>query len=215
MNLKESYRYQNVMLDILNSALTLLSRQNCVTKRTYTNLLSKVVPDMEDEQVCEEPSYPNFRHFDKITELAEFVEYVIKEKESLAAAIRAAKGYAEIDIDSQSGLNSLRQKAARIMRMMDDNKTEEKVVAKGGVGYRFDANGNQVPFKCDQKVVTQINFDRNKVRNLVKRFEHTSDYISSALDAALVNLNVDFVPSFDVNDSFDNMFERYLEMRLE
>lgn len=210
MNLKESYRYQNVLLETLQTAFMILSKSGAVCETTYTNLISKVMPDMQDETYVDEPTLVNFSHLDKITELAEFVEYLIDEKEIVADAIRKAKATASIDIDSQAGLNALRQKAAKVLRRMDENKSEEKIVSRGGVGYRFDANGNQVSFKCDQKIVTKINFNRDKVRRIMKRLEQNADAISSALDEAAVNVNVDFTPTFDVNDSFNDMFEQFL-----
>ena len=41
-----------------------------------------------------------------------------------------------------------------------------------------------------------------------------SDEISAALDAAIVNAQVDYVAPFDVNDTFDDVFERFLEAQV-
>jgi hypothetical protein len=51
---------------------------------------------------------------------------------------------------------------------MADIRATEAVISNGGVGYRFNADGNQVPYKCDLKRVTKINFDRNKIRDWAK-----------------------------------------------
>lgn len=212
MNLKESYRYQNVLSETLQTAFAILSKNGAVCKTTYTNLISRVMPDMQDETFVDEPMLSNFNRLDKVTEVAEFVEYLIDEKQRVADAIRMAKETSSIDIDSQAGLNALRQRVAKVLRRMDENKSEEKIVSRGGTGYRFDANGNQVSFKCDQKVVTTINFDRDKIKKLTKRLERDADMISNALDETSVNINVDYVPVFDVNDSFNDMFEQYLSL---
>lgn len=212
MNLKEAYRYQNVMTEVLTEAISTLSHEYVVTTRKCTNLLSKVDKDMQDESYVDQPVRMTFSHLDKVTELAEFAMYVLKEKETLARAIRDAKAHSQIDMDAQVGLNALRQRVAKTLRGMNAYKTEERTILKGGRGYRFDANGNQVEFLCDQTVVRRINFDRDKVRKMMDKIENESNMISTLVDSELVNSEVYFAPSFSVNDSFEEMFEHYLDI---
>lgn len=44
--------------------------------------------------------------------------------------------------------------------------SSEPVIPDGGVGYRFNADSNQVTYCCDAKRVSTINFNRNQIRAL-------------------------------------------------
>ncbi len=52
---------------------------------------------------------------------------------------------------------------------------------------------------------TQIDFDRNDVRNLVKKYLRETDEVSSKLDAIEINTTVDHTAMFDVNDNFEDL----------
>ena len=88
----------------------------------------------------------------------------MSEKTALAAAIRKSKDQLDIDMDSETGLNSARQRIAGIFRTMNSLRASEQTIANGGTGYRFNADGNQVTYRCDVRRVTSINFDRNVIR---------------------------------------------------
>ena len=45
------------------------------------------------------------------------------------------------------------------------------------------------------------------MRSLIKE----ADEVSAKVDAAFVNTEVNFEPRFDVNDSFDDVMERYYD----
>ena len=210
MNLKEAYRYQNVMTEAITDALMILTHSGVAVKKTYTNYVSKVVDGMPDETFVDDPR-TSFEHTDKMTDLANFVLYLLAEKEKLAWSIRVTKVNTDFDVDSQIGLNGIRRKIAKAFRDLDSYRAEEKVVKNGGTGYRFDANGNQVEFRCDQKVVKELTFDKEKVRQMRRQIESDADMISSEIDAAMVNAVVNFEPHFDPNDSFDAMFDYYLD----
>ena len=85
------------------------------------------------------------------------------------------------------------------------------MIPNGGTGYRFNAEGNQVSYRCDVKKVTTINYDRNKVRSHVAALNRKSDAISVELDRSMVNSVVDYDAPFDVNDSFADVFESFLD----
>lgn len=80
----------------------------------------------------------------------------------------------------------------------------------GGVGYRFNNEGNQVSYRCDVKRVTTINFDRNKIRKMCANLSKKSDETSATLDAALVNTPVEYEAPFNVNETFAEAFEAHM-----
>ncbi len=100
-----------------------------------------------------------------------------------------------------------------LFRRMTALRNSEVLLQGGGTGYRFNAEGNQVAYRCDCKRVTTINFDRNKIRKMCADLSRKADETSAALDAALVNTEVGYTPPFDVNLSFADVFELYTEAR--
>ena len=209
MNLKEAFRYQNRLQSHLEYAEEILGRDSNVLKTENTYLKSKAAPDAEDEVIVETP---RSEYADRITYVAGFVMFLIDEKEKLFKAIRDAKRNLDVDIDSESSLNAARQNAARIFSHMVDLRNSETVTKNGGIGYRFNAEGNQTVYKCDVKTVTTINYDRNAVKKYLKQLDKKADAISAEIDRAVVNAEVGYECPFDVNDSFSEAFERYISL---
>ena len=92
---------------------------------------------------------------------------------------------------------------------MNDLKSSEQIISGGGSGYRFNAEGNQVSYRCDVKRVTTINYDRNMVKRELAKLDRKSDETSAQLDLCLVTSKVDYEPPFDVNSSFSEVFEDF------
>lgn len=138
--------------------------------------------------------------------------YLLGEKEALFAAIRKTKEALDIDMDSSEvSLNAARQSIVRTFKRMKGLRSSEQTVSNGGTGYRFNADGNQITYRCDVKRVTTINYDRNIIRRELSRLNKASDETSAKLDLCLVTSAVDYEPPFDVNDSFADAFECFME----
>jgi hypothetical protein len=150
-----------------------------------------------------------------IDKVVEFMVYLLREQEALAKAIHDAKAKLEIDMDSEVSLNSRRQRIAATLRHMADLRGSEQIIVNGGTGYRFNAEGNQVSYRCEAKKVTTINYNRNAVRAQVAALSKKSDDISAKLDSCMINSEVAYEPSFDVNDSFSTVFEAFAGMQEE
>ena len=71
--------------------------------------------------------------------------------------------------------------------------------------YKFNQEGNQTKYFYTVEETTQIDFDRNDVRNLVKKYLRETDEVSSKLDAIEINTTVDHTAMFDVNDNFEDL----------
>ena len=208
MNLKEAFRFQNKLQRIIDEAQATLSHDRNITKVENTYRRKKVWSEAEDETTMEVPST---EYADHITKMVEFLMYLLSEKETLCAAIRSAKSSLSVDIDSEVSLNSTRQSIASTLRHMNSLRSGEVVVAGGGTGFRFNAEGNQISYRCDVKRVTTINFDRNIVKKRLAELNHRSDKVSGEVDRCLVMTEVTYNCPFDVNDSFDEIFEQYLQ----
>lgn len=208
MNLKEAFRYQNKLQRLMEEAQGVLARERNVTKVENTALRHKVCSEAEDETTVE---MPETEYGEQITEVTVLLMFLLNERERLTYAIREAKRGVEIDFDGEVSLNAKRQEIAGIMRRMNEIRCSENLYPGAGVGYKFNAEGNQVSYRCDLKKVTTINFDRNRVRSFAKGLSRKADQVSAELDKCMVNVEVGYVAPFDVNDSFAQVLQWHME----
>lgn len=200
MNLKESYRYANYLDDLLNKASSYLRNDKFVTTTKQEHLRSKVNSEATDEVIdVQKPYDVEFTPNDVIN----FTVKVLAEKEKLADAIAIAKANAEINIDTAIALNKKKQYFANTLEVLSNIKPRQRTTS--GKAYRFNINNEQVPYTYDIEETTTIDFDRNDVRNLVKKYLKETDEISAKLDAIEINTQVVFECSWDVNDSFEDI----------
>ena len=208
MNLKEAFRYQNKLQSLLEEAQNILDCDSNVTKVANTYLRHKVMAEAEDETVMD---VPQTEYSEQITDIARFMLYLLEEKSRLFVAIRKAKDALDMDMDSEVSLNTARQSVARTFKRMNDLRSFEQMLSGGGTGYRFNAEGNQISYCCDVKRVTTINYDRKVIRSALTKLNQQADETSNRIDLCLVTSKVDYAPPFDVNASFAEAFETYLE----
>lgn len=208
MNLKEAFRFQNKLGTLMNEAQIILSNDANITKVENTYLRKKVFDGAENETIIDTPPT---EFADRITRIAQFLMYLMDQREKLSKAIHAAKNALSIDMDSEVSLNAKRQEIARVFKRMADVRNSEMLINGGGTGYRFNQEGNQVSYRCDVKRVTTINFDRKAVRNFAAEMNRKADEISSELDRCMVNSAVAYEAPFDVNDSFAEIFGAFSE----
>ena len=196
MNLKEAFRYQNKLQALLDEAQGILDCDSNVTKVANTYLRHKVMPEAEDETIMD---VAQTEYAEQITDIARF------------AAIRKAKDALDMDMDSEVSLNAARQSVARTFKRMNDLRSSEQLLSGGGTGYRFNAEGNQISYCCDVKRVTTINYDRKVIHAALSKLNRQADETSNRIDLCLVTSRVDYAVPFDVNASFAEAFETYLE----
>ena len=210
MNLKDAFRYQNKLQEYMKQARIILQNDDNITETEITVFRSKVDLQAEDEVTgaVHESEYSG-----KINDIVGFLLWLLSQREKLSRAIRRAKTGLSFDIDGEVSLNKERQELASTFRHMINLKNSERSLPGLGRGYRFNAEGNQVSYVCDMKRVNKINFDRTMVRNNCAELNRCADAVSNEVDQCLVNTNVDFIVPFDVNDSFDEAFNIYLESR--
>ncbi len=200
MNLKESYRYANYLDSLLNRAYMYLGNKGFVTTTKQNHLRSKANKEAEDEIMnVQKPFDVDFTP----NNIIDFVVKVLAEKEALSNAIAAAKASTEINIDNAVAMNKKKQGFVYILNGIVNLKPTEKTVA--GRAYKFDINNEQKPYVYDITETTTIDFDRNDVKALIRKYNKECDEISSKLDAIEINTEVAFVPRWDVNDVFEDI----------
>ena len=205
MNLKEAFRFQNKLQSLMEEAQSILDCDANITRVQNTYLRKKVMRDFQDETTEEAPPT---EYSQQITAVAEFLLYLLGEREKLTIAVCRAKAGLTLPagLDGEVSLNARRQDIARLFRRMAGLRSSEVVIPNGGTGYCFNNEGNQVSYRCDVKRVTTINFDRNKIRKMCAELSRRADTVSSELDAVLITTQVDYTPPFDVNDTFAESF---------
>ena len=200
MNLKESYRYANYLDRLLITADTYLRNKGFVTTTEQNHLRSKANPDAQDEIVAVQKPYDvDF----KPNDIIDFVVKVINEKEKLFSAIADAKARTEINIDNAVAMNKKKQSFVNTLNSIVSIKSSE--IQSMGKDYKFDINNEQKPYSYQIISKTSIDFDRNSVKGLIKKYNKECDEISSKLDEIEITTQVDFTPLFDVNDSFEDL----------
>ena len=203
MNLKEAFRYQTFLNDRLNMACLSVSSRDHAYKITKKHLRSKANPDAEDKEEIVDNGifYPN-------DDVIRFMESLVGEKYKLTTAIDSAKSHLDIDIDASVESNKFRQRVANaIGRMLTFAKTSSKTKDND---YKFNVEGNQTMYYYEVETDFEEAYDRDQAKLIWHRLTEDSDAVSSAVDSAMINTSVDYDPPYNVNDSFEDMMERFL-----
>ena len=203
MNLKESFRYQKFLDDLMGLAQLALSSRNHALKTTKLHRRSAANPealDTTEEVAVDDPI--------QIGTVIEFAEFLIKEKEKLCMAIRRAKNDADIDIDALVETNKYRQSLSRYIEMMLAHKASART--ERGTDYKFNAEGNQVSYVYDVEVVQMETYDRDKSRKTMKDILRDSEYVSRRIDEALITTLIEYNPPFKISDTLDEAMLKYL-----
>ena len=121
MNMKDAFRFQNKLQTLMGTAQDILSSSRNITKVENTYLRKKVMPEAEDEVTVDQPTS---EYSEQITCVAEFLLYLMTEKEKLGAAIYQAKATLDLQagLDGEIGLNSTRQELAGLFRRMTEGE---------------------------------------------------------------------------------------------
>ena len=205
MILKEAFRYQNYLSRLIDEAIDYLTTTSNVTITKQEHLKSKSNSDAEDEVVivdkCSDIEY-------KPNQVIDFLLDVLNEKEKLSDAINKAKLNTEINIDSSIAINKEKQRIISIFDRLSKIRSGERI--RNDSDYKFNAEGNQVSYYYEVKETTTIDFDRNKVKGIVKRLRRESDNISNELDRVQVTLDVDYSPTYEINDDFEDSLEIFV-----
>ena len=205
MNLKESFRYASYLETLASSASVNLYIRDHALTTTKAHHQSSVDPEAKDitEVVDAGDFVPN-------NDLIRFLQFVITERDKLGKAITAAKNNCGFDIDNAIAVNKMRQRVAGdIKRMLSFKASKTK---EFGLGYRFNVAGDQTSYRYEVETESEENFDRKASKTVMTAMLEESDATSAEIDRVLVTTNVDFMPHFSVNDSFDDAVEAYLKM---
>jgi hypothetical protein len=204
MNLKDSFRYQNLLESFILRTSSFLSDSSYVTTTKSEHLKSKADPNAKDETFIAQVDKP----FDcAVNTLLDFLMHLLEEKEKLTLAIGLAKSSCGMDIDASVAMNRTRQRAASALTTLVGVKSRE--AESSGRDFRINNEGNQTAYVYKIKEVITIDFDRNKAKALSKALLKKSNEISTELDRFLLSVEVPYEASFDANDNYEEVLEAF------
>ena len=193
MILKEAYRYQNFLTNLISNAQTYLGNGSFVMTTTQKHMKSKANPEASDDDLKVPKSYNV--DFTPI-QLVDFLMDAIQEKQKLSDAIAEAKKNTEIDLDSSYAMNKTKQSLAKVFKTMAGRKATE--TEKQGRDYKFNVNQEQVAYTYTIKEVTSLDYDRKKLAK-------EPDEVSTKLDQLELTTLVDHEPKYDMNDTLEDI----------
>lgn len=202
MNLKESFRYQNFLDMLMRSAdVSITSKDHCLVT-TKIHHYSKANPEAVD--VKETISMDEFFSNDMVIA---FMKWLVEEREKLTKAIGAAKASIDFDIDAAVATNKFRQEINSSIKNMLRYTPTKRV--EQGRGYKFNAEGNQMPYLYEIEVSTTEAYDKTEAKQYMRSVIADADKVSADTDSAMINTQVDYTPKFDVNDTFEDVMTEF------
>ena len=205
MNLKEAFQAQNKLEKLFSFASGYLDDEKNLISVTEKHFRSKAAEGQPDEKIniVVEDKFPP----DKVID---FLLVLIDEREKLAWAIHAAKSSMKFHLDSAVDVNKKRHLAIDRLRTLRNFKSSSLLEKNAGVGYVFNKEGNQTTYRYDIERVKTIDYDRNRVRDLIDKLQVQADKISNEIDAALISTPVNYTLPFDMHASNMEVIEDYI-----
>lgn len=209
ISLKKSFEYENYLKGLYSEACMLLRDSSFMTVTKAEHYIHSVNKEEEDKVEEITSSIKNSYNFITPNQLIDFVVYINNERKRLAEAVALAKTNEPLNqYDVLIKRNTSDRELLSILDIINKIKGKEDI--SEGYGRKFNNDGEQVEYSYDVKKITTINFDRNKTKTLAFKLRSVCNYTSEKIDVLLLKNTVDFDTVFEVGESFEDAFERYL-----
>ncbi|WP_029542203.1 hypothetical protein [Selenomonas sp. AB3002] len=208
MNLKEAFQAQNKIGELLDYIGHYLSGIDNVMTVMEKHLRSKALAGQQDESV--DVSRKSEEMFE-VGKLIDIWQQLMHEKEQLGLAIGKAKAGMSFNLDAAVDANKSRRSFLMTMQLLANRKSSHVLQKGEGRGYVFNNDGNQTTYCYDIDRIMTIDYDRNKVRAMVKELTRESDEVSIKIDEALLHTQVDYEPKFDLAGEESFIIEELME----
>ena len=202
MNLKEGFRYQNFIGKMMSELQYYMADSDCLFETKKVHKRKEANPEAEDfTEIVESDTEVS------ISGAITFMKDLLEERIKLTEAINMAKAAADVDIDALVEGNKIRQQMCeRLRTMLSKRGSKRNYMDKG---YKFNAEGNHVPYFYKVEETKTPRFNRKKVRVLLDELNAKSEYVSSLVDKLRINVELNFKPSFNAASTFDEIMELY------
>ena len=208
MNLKEAFQAQNKISELLSHITRYLSDEDNVMTITEKHLRSKALAGQQDESV--DVSRKSEENFDVVRLLGIWQELMV-EKERLGLAVGKAKAGMDFNLDAAVDGNKSRRAFLSMLQGLANRKSSHELQKGEGRGYVFNNDGNQTSYCYNIDRIQTIDYDRNKVRAMVKEMTRASDEVSIKIDEALLQTKVEYTPKFDLAGENEFILEELME----
>ncbi len=208
MNLKEAFQAQNKIGELMSYINRYLSDADNVMTITEKHLRSKALAGQQDDTV--DVSRKADEGFD-VGRLLAIWQELMEEKERLGAAIGKAKVGMAFNLDAAVDANKSRRAFLSMLQELANRKSSHELKKGEGRGYVFNNDGNQTSYCYDIDRIMTIDYDRNKVRAMVKELNRASDEVSIKIDEALLQTQVDYAPKLDLAGENRFILEELME----
>ena len=195
MNLKEAFQAQNKLGELMRYIILYLSDSDNVMTITEKHLRSKALAGQQDESV--DASCKAEEGFD-VGKLLGIWEELMEEKNRLSTAIGKAKADMDFNLDAAVDENKSRRAFLSTLQGLANRKSTHELEKGAGRGYVFNNEGNPTSYCYDIDRIMTIDYDRSKVRAMVKELNRLSNEVSIKIDEALLRTPVDYTPRFDL-----------------
>lgn len=185
-----------------------LSDADNVMTITEKHLRSKALAGQQDDTV--DVSRKADEGFD-VGRLLGIWQELMEEKERLGAAIGKAKAGMGFNLDAAVDANKSRRAFLGMLQELANRKSSHELQKGEGRGYVFNNDGNQTSYCYDIDRILTIDYDRNKVRAMVKELNRSSDEVSIKIDEALLQTQVDYALKFDLAGENRFILEELME----
>lgn len=202
--LKEACRYQNFLNSLLGSAEAYLRETNNTMVVTEKHLRSKVQPSAEDVKLNNLPTRSIPVHADVVIKV---MTDLLEEKAVLTTAIAAAKNRHCPDMDVLQSVNRYKHGVIESLKRLVALKP--RVTSKRDSAYCFNAEGNQTQYFYDVEVTSVLDFDKERTRKALYKLSSDMDDVSNRIDQWMSSTPVDYTPNFNLNETFEDIVERY------
>lgn len=203
MNLKESFRYQNFLENMLAYAGNSLTDREHSLTITKNHLRKKANAEAEDMMETVDVG-----EFFKNDDVLKFMTMLVEERSKLTNAIGKAKASIGFDLDAAIETNKFRQTVANrvktMLRFTASKRTER------GTDYKFNVEGNQTQYYYDIEVEANEAFDRSVAKDTMRKLILEADKVSAEIDSAMINAMVEYDAPFNVNDFFEDVMTDFL-----
>lgn len=207
MNLKEAFRYQNFLDGLMSQACYSVRERDHAFTVTKLHNRQKANPDAENitETVEVEKFAPN-------DDVIRFMAWLIEERDKLTSAISKTKAdlisETGLDIDAAVETNKFRQAANKAVKTMLGHTATKRT--ERGQDYKFNAEGNQMPYYYDIEVTATEAYDKDAAKQFMRSVITDADKFSEHIDRAMVTSRVDYEPRFDVNETFEDVMSEFV-----
>lgn len=196
MNLKEAFQMQNKLGELLDFISNYVREYDNIMTVTEKHLRSKALAGQQDDEV-DVSNIGNERF--SVDKLLTVWQELIVEKDALGLAIAKTKASMDFNLDAAVDSNKIRHYMMPILHRLADCKSTHRLDKGAGTAYVFNNDGNQTAYHYDIDIIKTINYDRNRVRNMIKDLHREAEELSIKIDEALLQTEVDFTPKYDLS----------------